>query len=255
MDSLFSNKKIMLKSLGIGTLAIMTMPGCVDTNRQNDDNKEKPNIIYILADDLGYGDLSSLNKESNIPTPYMDRLINEGIHFTDAHANAAVCTPTRYGILTGRYSFRSRMKSGVLVGHSPSLIEPDRMTVAQLLKNNGYHTGCIGKWHLGLDWKKKDTEEPLFKGGEWNPTNINVDYSAPVHGGPTDHGFDYSYIIPASLDMQPYCYINNKQVIELPTDSTPGIREGRGLFWRYGDIAPGFKHEEVLPIFTSKALE
>ena len=224
-------------------------------NSNKRENQDHPNIIYILADDLGYGDLNCLNEKSQIPTPNMDRLKNEGIYFSDAHSNSAVCTPTRYGILTGRYCFRSNLKSGVLVGHSPSLIEKDRKTVADLLSSNGYNTACIGKWHLGLEWKKEDPEKPLFEGDEWSMVNVNVDYSAPVPGGPTDFGFDYSYIIPASLDIQPYCYINNKKVVELPTDSTPGINEKRGLFWRYGDIAPGFIFEEVLPVLTDKAVD
>lgn len=107
-------------------------------NKSLEVNALKPNIIYILADDMGYGDLQSLNPESQIPTPNLDNIVHQGVHFTDAHSNSAVCTPTRYGILTGRYAFRSRLKNGVLWGYSPSLIEPGRKTVATYLKNEGY---------------------------------------------------------------------------------------------------------------------
>jgi len=112
----------------------------------------KPNIIYILADDMGYGDLACQNPESKIPTPNMDKLAAQGMRFTDAHSGSAVCTPTRYGVLTGRYCWRSPLKRGVLWGYSPPLIEEDRPAVASFLKDNGYATACVGKWHLGLDW-------------------------------------------------------------------------------------------------------
>ena len=166
-----------------------------------------PNIVYILADDMGYGDLSSLNKNSGIKTPNMDKIVKEGIYFTDAHSNSSVCTPTRYGILTGRYAWRSSLKNGVLWGYDQPLIEEKRETVASFLKKNGYKTACIGKWHLGLGWKPKDSLKPIVK-YEWTKVfnegdNSNVDFSKPV-SGPNSLGFDYSYIIPASLDMTPY---------------------------------------------------
>src|SRR5215217_123027 len=143
----------------------------------------KPNIIYILADDLGYGDVHRLNPESKIPTPNMDKIIQQGVHFTDAHSNSSVCTPTRYGILTGRYAFRTRLKQGVLWGYSPALIEPGRETVASFLKGLGYETACIGKWHLGLNWAKKDPSKEVAQIVSNTPvskdTDDNVDYSKP----------------------------------------------------------------------------
>src|SRR5438046_6317718 len=111
-----------------------------------------PNIVYILADDLGYGDVKCLNAKGKIPTPHMDKVAEKGLIFTDCHSSSAVCTPTRYGILTGRYNWRSSLKQGVLQGYSPRLIEPGRLTVAALLKKHGYDTACFGKWHLGMDW-------------------------------------------------------------------------------------------------------
>src|SRR5215468_9325322 len=116
----------------------------------------RPNIVYILADDLGCGDVRCLNPSGKIATPNLDRLAAQGMTFTDAHSGSAVCTPTRYGILTGRYAWRSRLKSGVLFGYSRRLIEPGRLTVPALLKKHGYHTACFGKWHLGMDWPLKD---------------------------------------------------------------------------------------------------
>src|SRR5262245_51938486 len=114
-----------------------------------------PNILYILADDLGYGDVKCLNPDGKIPTPHLDRLAAAGMKFTDAHSSSSVCTPTRYGILTGRYNWRSSLKNGVLEGFGKPLIEPGRLTVPALLKQNGYETACIGKWHLGLNWPLK----------------------------------------------------------------------------------------------------
>src|SRR6478672_4477696 len=115
----------------------------------------RPNVVLILADDLGYGDVRCLNPAGKIPTPHLDRLASQGMAFTDAHTPSAVCTPTRYGLLTGRYAWRSKLKKGVLGGLSPSLIEQDRPTLASVLKAQGYHTAAVGKWHLGMDWKLK----------------------------------------------------------------------------------------------------
>ena len=188
---------------------LVLLNSCI--NKQNETDtasiKTLPNIVYILADDMGYGDLSSLNSKSGIKTPNMDKIVEEGIYFTDAHSNSSVCTPTRYGILTGRYAWRSRLNSGVLWGYDQPLIEEERVTVASYLKDNGYNTACIGKWHLGLGWKEKDSTKPIvkYKGKEVfeKGDDSNVDFSKPI-SGPNELGFDYSYIIPASLDMTPY---------------------------------------------------
>lgn len=198
---------------------------------------EHPNIVFILADDMGYGDPAVYNADSKIPTPYMDQIANEGIRFTDAHSPSGVCTPTRYGLLTGRYSWRTRLKKGVTRGYSANLIDTTRTTLATLLKKEGYHTAVIGKWHLGLG-----SEEPL-------------DYSGTLSPGPRAHEFDYYFGIPASLDMIPYVYVENEQVVELPTDSVgPSGYEYGGPYWRPGPIAPSFKHIDVLPDITEKAV-
>lgn len=198
-----------------------------------------PNIVLILADDLGYGDLGSYNPDSKIPTPHLDRLAAEGIRFTDAHSPSAVCTPTRYGLLTGRYSWRTSLTSGVLWGYSPLLIDTSRVTLPSLLQTRGYATAGVGKWHLGL--------------GAAEPT----DYTQPLRPGPLDVGFDQYFGIPASLDMVPYVYIENGRVEALPTDSigpSEMRRHGGGGFWRGGPIAPDFRHIDVLPRFTEEAV-
>jgi arylsulfatase A-like enzyme len=195
-----------------------------------------PNILYILADDLGWGDLSCYNPSSAIPTPNLDRFATQGVRFTDMHSPSSVCTPTRYGILTGRYCWRTQLKKGVLWGYSPNLIEPGRLTVPALLQKYGYTTAGIGKWHLGLGTAEK------------------VDYSGRFSPGPLDHGFDSYFGIPASLDMEPYVYIDNDHAFERPTGTTPGQNSPRGVFWRPGPIAPGFKIEEVLPTLEQRAV-
>ncbi len=199
--------------------------------------RERPNIVYILADDLGWGDLGCYNRESAAPTPNADRLASQGVRFTDMHSPSAVCTPTRYGVMTGRYCWRSRLKKGVLNGYSPNLIEPDRLTVPGLLKSQGYYTAGVGKWHLGLGTKEQ------------------TDYSSPLTPGPRNHGFDYYYGIPASLDMDPYVYFENERVEALPTGRTDGQNSPRGVFWRAGAAAPGFRVEDTLPKLTAKVLD
>ncbi len=208
----------------------------------------KPNIIYILADDMGYGDISCLNENSKLDTPNFDSIAENGIKFTDAHASSAVCSPSRYSILTGRYNWRSSLKKGVLGGYSPSLIEKGRLTAASMLKKYDYKTACIGKWHLGMDWEMSEgaAEAPDFD------ETLGVNYSAPIKNGPIAHGFDYYYGINGSLDMPPYVYIENDRVEQLPIHYT---EDSGKRFWRKGPTAPNFKHEEVLPTLTKKVLE
>lgn len=215
----------------------------------------RPNVIIVLTDDLGYGDPRVYNRDSKIPTPGMDRLAAEGVRFTDAHTPSAVCTPTRYGLLTGRYCWRTRLKRGVLDGFSPPLIEPDRPTIASLLKTQGYRTACFGKWHLGMQWTRRNGEpetsdrvEPPatgFRSGE------NIDFSQPVRGGPRDVGFDYYFGISASLDMPPYAWIENDRCLVGASTIAPEHRElflsaGRGV------AAPDFKLDAVLPTLKAR---
>ncbi len=220
-------------------------------------NAARPNIVYILCDDLGYGDVSALNPQGKIRTPNIDRLAREGMTFTDAHSGSSVCSPTRYGVLTGRYAWRSKLKSSVLGGLSPRLIEQGRMTVADLLKAQGYHTAAIGKWHLGMDWAKKGSGDVSELGIETRDQVFNVDYAAPIANGPTSVGFDYFHGISASLDMVPYTYIENDRVTVLPTeDRDYAMFSGREQFRnRKGPAAPGFEVENVLPDLTRKSVD
>ncbi|NOY37384.1 MAG: arylsulfatase [Chlorobi bacterium] len=200
-----------------------------------------PNIIYILTDDMGYGDVSAFNEHAAWKTPNMDRLAEEGMIFTDAHSGSAVCTPTRYGILTGRYSWRTHLKEGVLWSRDTLLITPGRMTVASLLKGHGYTTACIGKWHLGLGWQYADNHPG------------SIDFSKPLLSGPHTTGFDYSYIITASLDIPPYVYIENGKSTTVPHHYTES--HDKYGWWRKGLTGDDFIHEEVLPHLTERSLD
>ncbi|MBI9019543.1 MAG: arylsulfatase [Phycisphaerae bacterium] len=201
-------------------------------------NIKKPNIVYILCDDMGYGDLSCLNENSKVKTPNMDEIAREGMIFTDAHSSSSVCTPTRYGLLTGRYNWRSRLKNGVLGGYSTHLIDPDRMTVADLLRDNGYYTACIGKWHLGWDWTKKSSKL------------TDVDFTGPVTNGPDVNGFDYYYAHCGSLDMAPYVYVQNGKATAQPDRETES--KDKYGWWRKGPTASDFHHEDVTPNFARR---
>jgi len=239
-----------MKNIAVKNILFLSIiVGFVSCKSLNAQKQSKPNIVYILADDMGYGDLSALNPESGSQTPHMDKILKQGVHFTDAHSNSSVCTPTRYGIITGRYAWRSSLKKGVINGYKPALIEDNRPTVATYLKSNGYITACIGKWHLGLDMQPKNGEKSIkAKDGV-----SNVDFSKNIKG-PNALGFDYSYIIPSSLDIPPYVYIENGKTVELPTEFTKGKNEGRGVMWRPGEKAPSFVFDEVLDNITKKSV-
>jgi len=234
---MFSMRKL---SLVLFVLFLIPITTVCSVATQDPEDAKYPNIIVILADDMGMGDIGAYNPESKIPTPNLDRLSTEGISLSDSHSPSAVCTPTRYALLTGRYSWRTRLRSGVLWGYSPSLIEPGRTTIASLLKKEGYSTAGIGKWHLGLG----QAEE--------------TDYSQVLDPNPTTFGFDYFWGIPASLDMQPYLYFENDRAVVEPTDHIDESlhrRQNGGGMWRAGPVAPGFIHEDVLPAITNKAVE
>lgn len=206
---------------------------------------EHPNIVIILADDMGYGDIGALNDRCKIKTPNLDQLASEGMIFTDAHSSSSVCTPTRYGLLTGRYNWRSRLKRGVLYGYDRRLIEPDRLTVPALLKQQGYQTACVGKWHLGWNWALRD-------GGIANGSKdaSAIDFSKPIVGGPCSVGFDYFFGIAASLDMPPYVFVENDRCTDQPT-----MMIDKREFGREGLSVPGLTAVEVLPELTDKSVE
>ena len=215
---------------GLATLSCTT---------QAEKKPDRPNIVFIFADDMGYGDVSALNEHSRIQTYNIDRIANEGVIFTDAHSSSSVSTPSRYSLLTGRYNWRSTEKSGVLGGYSKALISQDRRTIANVLKDQGYQTACIGKWHLGWNWNNIEAGID------------SIDFSKPVTNGPTTLGFDYFYGISGSLDMAPYVYVENDRPTALPDR----ITENTGMkFWRKGPTASDFDHEQTMPNFVNRAV-
>jgi arylsulfatase A len=183
-----------------------------------------------------------MNPKGRIATPNMDRLADQGMAFTDAHSGSSVCSPTRYGLLTGRYAWRSRLKQGVLGGYSPPLIEPGRLTLPALLKSKGYRAACIGKWHLGLDWPLKTGGRARDDADAWK-----VDYARPFSGGPTTLGFDEFFGISASLDMPPYVFLDNDRARAVPTVEKTWIRKG--------PADKDFEAIDVLPSLTERAVE
>jgi len=230
------------------------------------DQNNNPNIIYIMADDLGYGDVGCYNENSLIPTPNIDQLAGEGLIFTDAHSPSAVCTPTRYGVLTGRYCWRTWLKRGVIGGYTPPLIEESRTTIASLLKENNYTTACIGKWHLGLGWTRMNGFTPGWEDaagywrGSWqdgdSTKGLNVDFTKPVQHGPEYLGFDSTFYTAACSTIDgPFAYIQNRYTVGIP-DRMIEVDKSKGGDYRPrpGWQAPGFEIETVDIEFTKKAI-
>jgi len=202
----------------------------------------RPNVVFILADDMGYGDIQALNPQSRIPTPHLNKLAGEGVVFTDAHSGSAVCTPTRYGVVTGRYCWRTRLKRGVLNGDSEHLIDPERLTVADVMKRSGYHTACIGKWHLGMDLPVTEANGQR-----------RIDHTKPIANGPNALGFDYFFGVTASLDMPPYVFVENDR---FPGPVTAQYQKTAfPNYSRAGLMADGFSHEKALDQLTQKAVD
>lgn len=193
----------------------------------------KPNIIFIMADDIGYGDISCYNQDSKISTPNIDQLAQDGMRFTDAHSVAALSSPSRYGLLTGRYSFRSRLKSGVLGKNADPLIEANRLTVGKLLQQNGYNTACFGKWHLGVTWTRDN--------------DGNIDLSKQIKNGPITRGFDYYFGI--NMNNSAF-FIENDMAIEVPSVPKPPEMYGNEEL-----ICDGWKYENLLPTLSNKVIE
>jgi len=236
-----------LKTAGF-TAVSLALPRYINAAQKTIGKQQKlPNIVFIMTDDMGYGDVTCYNPDSKIPTPNMDRLAKEGLRFTDAHSPSAVCTPTRYGVLTGRYCWRSRLKRGVFGGFNRPLIENDRLTVASFLKRHGYSTACIGKWHLGMDWTLKEGVEPDEQDQK------TVDYTKPIISGPNELGFDYFFgTAGCTTDDPPLCFIENNRTVGIPNQVLPFdfAEEGRKLL-----MVPGWRHEDADIEFTKKTIE
>jgi arylsulfatase A-like enzyme len=247
-----------LKSLGLGA-SVLAFPLIKNVKGGLAVSEKLPNIVIIMADDMGLGDPGCYNPESLIPTPHMDRIAAEGTKFTDAHSPAALCTPTRYSLLTGRYSWRTWLKKGVPMPYWPPLIEPSRMTLASLLRSRGYETIYIGKWHLGLKWKTKDgskaeeiySQDKAFKTDE--TLQWKIDFSQPMGGGPTELGFDYFYgTAGCPSNDPPYVFIENDRLVAVPTKMSK--EEWRGLpGFVPGPMADDWSEENIDVILTDKA--
>ncbi len=196
--------------------------------------KARPNIVFILSDDLGYGDVQCLNPErGKIPTPHIDRFARQSVTFTESHSGSAVCSPTRYGVLTGRYSWRA-LTRGIVGVYGKPLISADRLTVPELLRRHGYHTACVGKWHLGWDWPRKGKD---------------IAFDQPIASGPTTRGFDYYFGVDVP-NWPPYCWIENDRLQGKPTEHLGVV--GKNINSKAGPAVPGWKFEPILPTITDK---
>jgi len=212
----------------------------------------RPNIVFILADDLGYGDVACYNPDSKVPTPNLDQLAAQSMRFTDAHSPSSVCTPTRYAFLTGRYAWRSRLKSGVLWGFDKPLLEDERITLPEMLRatQSQYATAAIGKWHLGWVWMGKDGEpiDRRFRRNKGEEAAGVVDFTKPVTGGPIEHGFD-TYFGDDVPNFPPYTFFENDRLTALPTALKPN-----SMFGDPGPMAPGWDLQAVQPTITDRAV-
>jgi arylsulfatase A len=216
----------------------------------------RPNVIYILADDMGYGDMGCNNSHSKIPTPHLDRLAQQGMRFTNAHAPSSVCTPSRYAVLTGRYCWRSRLKNGIVWQWDAALIEPERQTVADVLRGAGYRTACIGKWHLGWDWELTDRSRAndhvdfgSFDREQRPGVESLIDYTKPMRGGPTDHGFE-SYFGDDVPNFPPYTWFEDDHVLNVPTVPKPVE-----MFGAPGQMVPDWALDQVMPTITGRVVD
>jgi len=266
----FRTRRQFLRDAGLATVssgALAALMGVAQSGCRRGLSR-RPNIVLILADDMGYGDAGCYNPASRVPTPSIDRLAAQGARFTDAHSPSAVCTPTRYGLLTGRYAWRTWLKRGVVGGYTPPLIEPTRPTLASVLRSNGYRTGFFGKWHLGLGWTRVNGFVPTFEDaqrmfpGSWQDpdpsTGLNVDFTRPIHGGPTALGFDEAFFTAACSTIDgPFTFIENDRVTAIPdrlVSEFYDLSKGEEGSPRRGWMAPGFKLEEVDLRFTERAI-
>ena len=206
-------------------------------------DEKRPNIIVILADDMGIDSVAALNPKLGIKTPHLDKMVKSGISFMDAHSNSSVCTPTRYGVLTGRYSWRSRLKRSIVGQWKRPVIEEDRLTLPGMLQKAGYHTACIGKWHLGWNWPKK--------GGGYTEKLNEIDFSRSTKGGPNDRGFDY-YFGDDVPNWPPFVWIENGKTVGIPDSQ---LSFPKHYYSSSGIGVKGWKLESVLPKITQKSVE
>lgn len=200
----------------LGSLLVAAFGAATIFAAEEEGASEKPNIVFIFADDMGIGDIGAHYPEMcKIPTPAMNQMAKDGMVFSDAHTSSSVCTPSRYSLMTGRYNWRTRRQRSVMNGFGKPLIPPSRMTAASLLKEKGYETAMIGKWHIGMNFPKGDGMQ-------------NIDWKGTIPDGPHALGFDYFFGISASLDMPPYIYIENDKFVGECTTTKTFFRNRKG---------------------------
>ncbi len=220
------------------------------------EKKRNPNVVIILADDLGYGDPQVYNDASKIPTPHINQLAAEGMRFTDAHTPSSVCTPTRYGLLTGEYAWRTALKKSVLWMWDKPLIAPDQLTMPKMLKSKGYATACVGKWHLGWRWPSNEADgymNDTIPIGDYGLKGRNrlwekIDFAKKLGGGPLEAGFDY-YFGDDVPNFAPYTFFENDRLLQIPDRIKPD-----SIYGGYGPMADGWQLEKVMPAITEKAV-
>lgn len=255
-NDMFKNASMLItpQFCALGAIGItMAMSAC-NPDKQITKEKQTPNIVVILADDLGYGDLSCYGA-TKISTPVIDQLAAEGMKFTNAYVSSSLCSPSRYSIMTGRYPWRTCLEFGVLKNYEQPLIEQGRTTLASMLKENGYYTACVGKWHLGLDWQLNDNapanpEQTVFNSWEDNLQQF-IDFSKPVTGGPVELGFDYFFGMSGSNNMQPWVYIENDSVLQAPSE----YQKPYDFIAENVTRAPDWDMKTVNQVITHKAVE
>ncbi len=242
----------MKKNLLIIVLSIFMFSAC--NNKSKEVETSKPNIVIILADDFGVGDIQAHYPNNKIATPHLDKFSSQGMSFTDAHSSSAVCSPTRYGLLTGRYNWRSPLQEWVVATYEPPLIDEDRLTLPGYLKKQDYSTACIGKWHLGWNWHGEETSRRLddFRSLQ----KIDWDFTQPIRGGPTERGFDYYFGVDLP-NSPPFTFIENGRVVVHPTAKYK-YNPNEGVVMPKGDgapMAPGWKFDQILPEITNRAVD
>ena len=222
---------------------------------KNQDARKRPNIVIILADDFGVGDIQAHYPDNKIATPYLDKFSAESVRYTNAHSGSACCTPTRYGMMTGRYAWRTALQEWVIACYEPPLIDEDRLTLPGFLQDEGYHTALVGKWHLGWNWagpqpSTREEARNVLKEKEW-------DYTKPIEDGPIERGFDY-YFGTHVPNFAPFTFIENDRVVTQPTetyvhDPSEGTVMPRGF--EGSPIAPDWQWDQILPTITQRAVD
>ncbi len=227
---------------------------------------DQPNVLVILADDLGYGDVYCYNPDrGKIPTPNIDALAAKGMRFTDAHSSSGVCSPSRYALLTGRYHWRTRLQSGIVPYLGGPLIAPDRLTIADFLKNHGYRTAAIGKWHLGWNMQLTASERKLLLSYRNKPTPAEAAndpaadraawqtiYSRDFLGGPTEAGFD-AYFGTDVPNWPPFCFIENRRTVGIPSELLPAADLLNHKASIRGPALANWNLENILPTLADRA--